>query len=283
MSAAAPFACFGGKTTLAARIVDLLPTHGHYVEPYAGSLAVLLAKPRSAMETVNDLDGYLMTFWRVLRDRTEELVRVCTLTPHSRAEHAIARQLDTQEDLDELEIAHRVWVSLTQGRSGTLRQTGWRYFRDRAGSSIGMPGYLVGYVDRIVADAERLAGVSLECRPAIEIIEKYGQHTDTLIYADPPYLASTRGWGNNYRVEMRQPDQHRELAEALHACKGPVLLSGYASPLYDDELFRDWHRAEMKAFTGNGTTGARTEVLWSNRPFPAEDLPLFDMTAAVSP
>jgi DNA adenine methylase len=275
---APPFAYFGGKTTLASRIVELLPAHGHYVEPYAGSLAVLLAKPRSAMETVNDLDGYLMTFWRVLRDRTEELVRVCTLTPHARGEHAIARQLDNHEDLDELEIARRVWVGLTQGRSGTLRHTGWRYFRDRAGSSIGMPGYLVGYIDRIVADAERLAGVSLECRPALEIIEKYGQHTDTLIYADPPYLASTRGWGNNYRVEMQQPDQHRELAEALRACHGPVVLSGYASPLYDDELFPDWHRVEMKAFTGNGTTGSRTEVLWSNRPFPDKDLQLFEVT-----
>jgi DNA adenine methylase len=260
---APPFAYFGGKTTLASKIVDLLPAHGHYVEPFAGSLAVLLAKPRAAMETVNDLDGYLMTFWRVLRDRPEELARVCTLTPHSRAEHAASRDF---HGLDELETARRVWVGLTQGRAGTLRRTGWRYFRDRAGSSIGMPGYLLGYIDRMLIDAERLAGVSLECAPALDIIRTYGCHPETLIYADPPYLASTRGWGNNYRVEMCKNEEHIELAEALRACRCPVLLSGYASPLYDEDLYRDWFRVELKAFTGNGTVGARTEVLWSNRP-----------------
>lgn len=55
-----PIPYFGSKGRLASRIVGMLPQHGHYVEPYAGSLAVLLAKPRSRMETVNDLDGDLM-------------------------------------------------------------------------------------------------------------------------------------------------------------------------------------------------------------------------------
>lgn len=274
---AAPFPYFGGKTRLADRIAELLPPHDHYVEPFAGSLAVLLAKPRSVMETVNDLDGYLMTFWRVLRDRPAELARACALTPHARAEHEAAYQLD---DLDDLELARRVWVRLTQGRSGTLRRTGWRYFRDRAGSSIGMPGYLASYVDRILDAADRLAGVSLECTDALDLITAYGQHPGTLIYADPPYLATTRGWGNNYRVEMRQEPEHRALAEALRSSTGVVVLSGYASPLYDEDLFADWHRAELRAFTGNAVgDGRRTEVVWSNRPFVREDLSLFEVTA----
>ena len=73
----------------------------------------------------NDLDGDLMTFWRVLRDRTPELVRAAALTPHSRAEALHAYEPTT----DELETARRVWVILTQCRSGTLRRTGWRHFR----------------------------------------------------------------------------------------------------------------------------------------------------------
>src|SRR6266508_3832721 len=67
-----PFAYYGGKTSLAERIADLLPAHRHYVEPFAGSLAVLLAKPPAPFETVNDLDQHLMTFWRVLRDRGDD-------------------------------------------------------------------------------------------------------------------------------------------------------------------------------------------------------------------
>src|SRR5690625_4153363 len=98
-----PFPYFGGKTRLAGSIIDLLPPHEHYVEPFGGSLAVLLTKPRSRMETVNDLDGDLQTFWRVLRDQSSELARVCTLTPHSRAEYTAA--FDRPSDLPDLERA----------------------------------------------------------------------------------------------------------------------------------------------------------------------------------
>ncbi|MPZ66778.1 MAG: hypothetical protein GEU83_15145 [Pseudonocardiaceae bacterium] len=114
---APPFAYFGGKTLLAPKVVRLLPDHEHYVEPFAGSLAVLLAKPPTGMETVNDLDGDLMTFWRVLRDRPGELTRSCALTPHARAEHQGGYDRD---GCDDLETARRVWVMLTQGRGGEV-------------------------------------------------------------------------------------------------------------------------------------------------------------------
>lgn len=263
MTLTPPFAYFGGKTTLAPRIADLLPAHRHYVEPFAGSLAVLLAKQPSKLETVNDIDGDLMLFWRMLRERPDDLAAVAALTPHSRAEHLAARDLDGAPD--ELERARRVWVLLSQGRTGTLRTTGWRFYADPAGTSTPMPGYLAGYVHRIPSAAWRLRQVSLECRPALEVIREYGKHDDVLIYADPPYVGTTRAVG--YRHEMGADDDHRELAEALHACAGPVLLSGYHSPLYDD-LYDGWAVHEMASATGQaGAYKARTEVLWSNRPF----------------
>ncbi len=261
---APPFAYYGGKTTLAAQIVDLLPEHDHYVEPFAGSLAVLLAKPPSRMETVNDLDADIMTFWRVLRDQPEDLARVCALTPHGRLEHAAAQAQDLP-GLDDLERARTVWVLLTQTRSSTLRRTGWRHFQDPNGSSSGMPRYLSGYVGRMPAAAARLIGVSLEARPALDLVTDYGRHPEVLLYCDPPYLGSTRA--RNYRHEMTSPDEHRALSEALRAAKASVVLSGYASPLYED-LYAGWHRTELSAWTGNASqgTGSRTEVLWSNRP-----------------
>jgi DNA adenine methylase len=259
-----PFAYYGGKTRIADRIVALLPRHEHYVEPFAGSLAVLLAKPRSAHETVNDLDGDLVTFWRVLRNRPDDLARVCALTPHGRAEHQAAYQ-DGDAELGDLERARRVWVLLSQGRAGTLRRTGWRYYRDPAGTHSAMPDYLTAYVDRIPACARRLHGVSLECRDALDVINDYGREPAALIYADPPYLASTRQPGR-YRVEMADDDAHRALADALHACRAAVVVSGYPSPLYD-QIYAGWHRLAIPATTGQGgQRGARTEVLWSNRP-----------------
>lgn len=285
-----PVPYFGGKQRIADRLVALLPEHKHYVEPFAGGLSVLLAKPMSTLETVNDLDGDIVCFWRVLRDRPEELARACALTPHSRGELAAARERD---DLDghttgELERARRVWVCLTQGRGGQLMKTGWRYYV-RPTQHMGLPGYLEAYVQRMAAAASRLQHVSLECRPALEVIDLYGAAADVLLYVDPPYLASTRGGPGSttaYRHELKTVDQHRELAEHLHQVKAAVVLSGYASDLYDRDLFTDWDRVEIPACTGNGNhgrglgAGTRTEVLWSNRPLAVQEA-LFEHTSAL--
>jgi DNA adenine methylase len=271
-----PMPYFGGKTLLAPWIVSMLPPHEHYVEPFCGSLAVLLAKPPSRMETVNDYDRALMTFWRVLRDRPDDLIRACALTPHSRAEFEDAYR-DAEDDL---ETARRVWVRLAMSRSGTLRRVGWRYYVNPSGSSASMPGYLDGYRDRLAPAAERLMRVSLECRPALELIAAFGAQPGCLLFVDPPYLGSTRG--RNYRMEMAGESEHRELAEALWDCSAAVVLSGYPSPLYD-ELYEGWHREQASASTGNGRSGeqARTEVLWSNRPLGAQGvLDLFEPDAA---
>lgn len=271
-----PFAYFGGKTMLADRIVALLPEHGHYVEPYCGSLSVLLAKTPAKMETVNDLDRELVTFWCVLRERPEDLARVCALTPHSRVEY-VSSAARAAAGGDELETARLVWTRLSQGRGLTLRdgKTGWKHYVYPSGSSTSMPGYLDGYVDRMAAAAARLHAVSLECMPALDLIAKYGAEPDALLYVDPPYLGAVRDQRNNYKHEMKGEADHRELAEALNAAAAAVVISGYASDLYDRELYAGWDRHTIAAFTGNSSgERARTEVLWSNRPI--GDPTLFD-------
>jgi DNA adenine methylase len=255
-----PTPYYGSKASIASWIVSLLPDHAHYVEPFAGSLSVLLAKPPSPMETVNDLDRELVTFWRMLRDRPRDLMRVCALTPHSRSEMTAAYEASSNE----LETARRVWVLLTQGRASTLRKTGWRFYIDPAGSVSSMPDYLDGYRSRLLPAAERLMGVSLECRPALEVIEAYGAQPEVLLYVDPPYLAGTRT-SSGYRHELRSETEHRDLARALEACDAAVVLSGYDSPLYE-ELYADWTRHSIATQTcQGGRKSGRTEVLWVNR------------------
>lgn len=252
-----PFTYYGGKTRIAPRIAALLPPHEHYVEPFAGSLAVLLAKTPTRFETANDLNRDLMRFWRVLRDRPADLARVCALTPHSRAEHEAAFE-PTEDDL---EAARRVWVRLSQGRTGRLTPTGWKY-RVRGGGGASLPTYLEGYRARMDDLATRLASVSLECRPAEEVIATYGTAPGVLLYVDPPYLASVRGGKVNYAHELATEADHVALAEQLHRCRSEVVLSGYASPLYDD-LFADWKREEIPTLTTNGGgPSERLEVLW---------------------
>lgn len=260
-----PFRYFGGKTLMAPTIAGLLPDHQHYVEPFAGSLAVLLAKQPSRQETVNDLDGDLVTFWRVLREQPDEFQRLAALTPHSRDELASASDLDTP---NELERARRVWVRLTQSRSHSMKQTGWKYVRTQ--------GYgardLDAFVSRMGPIAKRLRRVSLECRDALAMIRDYGSEPTACLYVDPPYLGSTRA--TNYRVEMTADDAHIALADALNECKASVVLSGYDAPLYT-HLFDGWHRIDLAAPTTLSGDTDRVEVLWSN--VPLSDQGLFDL------
>lgn len=260
-----PFAYYGGKMTLGPAIADALPAHEHYVEPFAGSLSVLLAKPPTRWETVNDLDGDLMLFWRVLRDQPDELARAAALTPHSREEFICSRDLDVSD----VERARRIWVQLTQSRSNTMRSGGWRYKQNPRATGSSMPQHLATFARRIEQAAARLRNVSLECRDALEVIRDYGRHESVCIYADPPYLGSTRATG--YRHELKSEDAHVALSDALNDCKASVVLSGYDSPLYA-ELFEGWHRLDIAAPTTLSGDTDRVEVLWSNRPLAEPNL-----------
>jgi DNA adenine methylase len=115
--------------------------------------------------------------------------------------------------------------------------------------------------------------VSVDNRPAIEVVTRYGVH-DAVLYCDPPYLGGVRTSltkrSGDYLVEYHAEEEHRELAEALRATPAAVVLSGYPSPLYE-ELYGNWNRLERRVpvSTSNrygGTTRWATEVLWSNRP-----------------
>ncbi len=271
-------AYYGGKTRLAQRIAELLPTHEHYVEPFTGSLAVLLAKKPSRMETVNDLDYLLMTFWRVLRDRPRELAGVCALTPHSRAEHRAACAAEVA-GLDDTEQARLVWTMISQSRGGARQKTsGWRTFIDPAGSSIGMPGYLESYVVRMAEAAARLHRVSLECRPALDIIEQFGASPRCCLYVDPPYLGQirTRGGGGYPHGDEggRRVPRPARCTPGLPSRRGALGL-----PLGSVRR-RAWalvsHRDPDDV--GSEANAARTEAIWSNRDIDPHPMLDFDLS-----
>ena len=70
----APFPWFGGKSRAASLIWSRIGDVPNFVEPFAGSLAVLLGRPSEPrIETVNDLDGYVANFWRALQSVPDEV------------------------------------------------------------------------------------------------------------------------------------------------------------------------------------------------------------------
>lgn len=256
----------GGKARLARDIVSHMGPHRVYAEPFGGTASVLFAKPRAAFEVLNDRDEYVVTMLRVVRDRPSELAAALTLTPYARAEYEAA---DPATADDDLEVARRVCVRIGQSfaKSGLAAPShGWR-MSTTVGTAVAATW--ASLPDKIMQACDRLRGVHIECDDAASIIERHGNRPDAVLYVDPPYVGDTRAAQRIYRHEMADEGAHRLLGDALAACHGHVLLSGYHSPLYD-EMFGDWHSVEFDAVANhNGEAGGgyrRTEVLWSNRP-----------------
>lgn len=243
----------GGKWLLANWIISHLPAHRVYVEPFGGAGSVLLRKSRSYAEVYNDLDGEVVNLFRVARERGDELRRALELTPFARDEFVLSY---TPTD-DPVEQARRTVARsfMGFGSNSHNKATGFRANSNRSGTT---PAHdWRNYPDAFVAVVERLRGVCIENRDAVAVMQAHDGE-ETVHYVDPPYVAVTRDKGGDYRHEMTDAD-HEALAGELHKLRGSVVLSGYASPLYD-ELYRDWQRVERVALADGAR--ARVEVLW---------------------
>jgi DNA adenine methylase len=247
---------YGGKWKLAPWIISHFPEHKNYVEPCGGAASVLLRKPRSKLETYNDLDGNVVNFFQVLRDQPDELIRKIKLTPWARAE----KELSIQPSSDPVEKARRFFVSMWQGmQGGHYAKEGNTWRVQHHCDSRGNYDLLHLQEENLIKVASRFLDMQIENQPAQDVIKRY-DNTDTLIYFDPPYLKETRSHRNTYRLETDNAF-HIEAAELLRNAKGYVIVSGYACPLYT-ELYENhgWERKDKEAQTNSG--GKRIESLW---------------------
>lgn len=258
-----PLRWHGGKYFLAPKIVAMMPPHTHYVEPYAGGLAVLFAKPYEGVsEIVNDLDDELINFWRVLqrRESFEQMIRRLEATPVSREEFE-----DAGEPCDDpIERAARMFIRCRQS-FGANRKDFSCGGHVRRGMNNNTSAWLSS-LDGLDAIHDRLKRVVIEQYDAIKLIKKE-DNAATLFYCDPPYLHETRVATDAYKVEMTK-EQHSELLNALLNVKGKFILSGYPSSLYDDfAAVAGWNRREIDIANhaaGGKTKRRMTEVLWFN-------------------
>jgi len=223
---------FGGKWRIAPWIVSHFPEHVSYVEPFCGAASVLLRKTPSKLETINDKDGEVVNFFKVLRTYPEQLIRAIELTPYSRSEYWNAYMPAD----DPIEQARRYYVRSWFGRGGMRKESGgWRFRKtdSRGGSFVDWSQ--ISHLRQVV---ERLRAVQIENDDALTIIKKYDTQ-NTLFYVDPPYIISTRSEQKiAYRHEMTN-EEHCQLAEVLNSVKGMVILSGYKSELYE-KLYPGW-------------------------------------------
>lgn len=225
-----PLTYYGGKQRLAAQIVPLMPAHRVYLEPFAGGAAMLFAKPRAERETLNDLDGTIVRFWRALRDRPDELAAAVASTPYSRGEwmeHSRARwRPDLGHVEDDVEAARRLLVSIDQ--SFSRQESGWSppsILFDRRGRW--QPGVWANLPVKIVAAATRLQGVALESADAMSLIPRWDV-AGALIYCDPPYALTTRAAPDRQYVHDDDGTLWKRLVEVLAGVEhAAVIVSGY--------------------------------------------------------
>lgn len=248
----------GAKWRIAAWIVSHFPPHEHYLEPYCGSAAVFFAKERARHEVLNDTNGSIVNLFRVLRnpEQAHHLAEWIYLTPWAEAEYE-RYERDYESAPDPIENARRFLVRCWQAHGGTIYQvSGWKH-NGLGGHA--HPAHLWQKLPaRLLATVDRLKDAEVRNRPALDMIAYY-RNPSCLIYADPPYLLSTRA-RKYYRQEMTDAE-HIALLDALDQHPGPVVLSGYAHPLYDQRLAH-WHRVSTRAPTEHGNV--RTEILWLN-------------------
>lgn len=258
----------GSKWSIASWIINFFPDHHSYIEPFFGSGAVLFNKPRSHIETVNDLDDNVINLFEWIKRDPERLAHEIYFTPYARK---VYEDAFTTVPEDSLQRAVNFYIQLNMGHGFRTNgeKVGWKndvQGRERAYASqdwYNLP-------EKIMQAAERLRGVQIENRPAVELIQRFN-YSNVLVYLDPPYVLSTRH-GKQYRHEMDDTAQN-ELIDIALAHRGPVLISGYENELYNDRL-KGWHREETVCYSQRQSK--KKEVLWMNFK-PERQMDIFDI------
>jgi DNA adenine methylase len=232
-----------------------------FVEPFCGACNVLLGKPRSACEVVNDIDPGVVSLLTAVRDTPRNLMAQLRAIPYT--EDSFHKALQTKTYTTNLDQAVNQFVLRRMSRGGLMKAFAWSD-RLRGGQAGDVNGWQT-IIEQLPAISERLNDVQIYHQTALQIVNAFDDE-NVVIYADPPYVKSTRKSKEVYLHEMSD-DEHRLLGQRLRKVKGKVLISGYPSKLYDEELFPDWYRISRKI--ANHASQRRIkeykeEVLWLN-------------------
>lgn len=252
----------GAKWSIARDIIKLFPGHKTYVEPYLGSGAIFFTKQPSKIEVLNDINDDVINFFNVLRTQGKELKEQLKLIPYARHVYYSAYTTNPQTDIEK---AINFFIKTWMGFGGTYHhKRGFKSSIDPTGPNTA--GVFKRVVENLDWYIDRLRDSHIEKKNALDIIEVYGRHEDTVIYIDPPYVPGTR---KKYLYKHEADDQHHvQLLEIIKKCNCKIILSGYESQLYNKEL-SNWDKMQFKSWCSANTNMStqdrkRTETIWSN-------------------
>lgn len=241
-----PFKWVGGKSRLRKHIIELLPSHTCYVEPFAGAAWVLFGKPPSKVEVVNDIDQDLINFFRVVKHKPEELMQSFEWELVSRAEFERLASL-SPSGLTDVQRAHRFYYLIMAGWGGELKYPRFQTSITDGGHGNRLIGALKTLSKRITPIHDRLRTVIIENLDWKSCIDRYDRE-GTVMYLDPPYPGNKV----NYAHNMRGWEAHQELAERLSKTECFWILSTYDTVEMHD-LFSEYQIIKIKSSSGMNT------------------------------
>lgn len=257
------FNYFGGKATWIDELEYYFPKHDHFVDVFCGSMSVTLNKRPSKLDTANDIDSSIFNFFKVLREKPEQLIEQLKHTIVSRQEYTEAWPV-YEADMSDLEHARRFFVRCRMSYQGTglKEHTGFNacVTSSEKGKSKNVNKYYSA-VSKLPEVIKKLQLIQIENLDYKILIEKYDR-PGTFFYCDPPYELRQRNYKKWYSHEFSDED-HGELSDILNNVQGKVMISGYESDMYHD-LFKDWYFTKLPERNHSVKNKPQVECIWTN-------------------
>jgi DNA adenine methylase len=255
-----PLTYYGGKQKLTPTILPLIPKHNLYCEPFFGGGAVFFGKESSKVEVVNDLDGNLITFYRVLKNDYKKLNKEIQATLYSRELHHTAKIILGYPQLfSSVKSAWALWVLIHEGYCSMMDGV-WGYEKK---SDSAVKRFHNKKTNFLKEYSQRLERTQIECRDALEVIKS--RDTDqSFFYCDPPYFNSYQKYSTNYTEA-----DYKKLLDVLANMKGKFLLSSYPSEILTTYIKKyKWFSKEIdmpvSVVARYGKGKRKTEMLVAN-------------------
>ncbi|SDO18361.1 DNA adenine methylase [Paenibacillus sp. yr247] len=205
----------GGKNKLARRIIELMPEHSVYVEPFGNTASILLQKVPVKKEVYNDIHEDVVNFFTVIQTDPLALYHACTRLPY--AEVVYKDMLSSPIPDDSVERAARFYYLSRAGfLASSKSSTG---FRTNASDGRNFGKFYYKECERFYAVSKRLQSVELLNRDFRKVIKAYSDKPEVLILADPPYYDGTDYYEDGFSLK-----DHRNLARLLASIKGKAMV-----------------------------------------------------------
>ena len=225
-----PMSYYGGKQHIAPWIISHFPENYpelHYIEPFAGGLAVLFNKKISKCESISDTEKNIYCFWRVFSDekKVRNLQSRLEKILHHEYLHNQAKEKLKSRFLSDTDRAFYYFIAVQIAFSNIFN--GSFFFKKRALSKRNMTGRVFNKLKFFDHFHKRMKCVQIFNRPAYKII-KLLDNPDALFYLDPPYPDALQGYEKKFSNE-----EFNKMIELLKNIKGKFILSCYETDWMD--------------------------------------------------